>query len=94
MQEVFLSYALTIVYIRDAEEVEIREMFLRLQEGKSLNPAEKRNAMMGPMRDFIADLADNHSVFPKTKLRNNRKQWDDVAAHVVCLELAGRGPPT
>ena len=90
-QETFLSYSLTVVYMRECEEVEIREMFLRLQEGKSLNPAEKRNAMMGEMRDFVAELAENHSVFPKTKIRNNRKQWDDIAAHVTCLELAG-GP--
>lgn len=90
-QGLFLAFTLTVVSMRETPDIEIRELFLRLQEGKSLNPAEKRNAMSGGMRDFIADLAETHAVFPKTKLKNSRRQWDDLAAHVTCLELAG-GP--
>ncbi|MCA3060347.1 MAG: DUF262 domain-containing protein [Rhodocyclaceae bacterium] len=91
LQERFLGFTLAIAEIRDAEEVEIRELFLRLQEGKSLNPAEKRNAMLGAMRDFIKGLAEDHPVFKRTRIKPERFEWDNLAAHVVCIEIAG-GP--
>jgi len=89
-QDALTSFPLAIVEIRDASENEIRELFLRLQEGKSLNPPEKRNAMVGKMRDFIASLA-GHKVFLKTNIQNKRFEYDDWAAHITCLELNG-GP--
>lgn len=84
-------YELTIVEIDDATDVEIRDLFLRLQEGVTLNPAEKRNAMVSNMRDFISDLAHTHRVFPLTLIKSKRNAWDDIASHVTCLELTG-GP--
>jgi len=83
----FTSFVLQIAEIRDASDIEIRELFLRLQEGLSLIPAEKRNAMIGNMRDFIAELAENHAVFPRTKINKKRFGMHDLAAHVTCLEL-------
>lgn len=87
----FGMYELTVVEVIDATEDEIRDLFLRLQEGVSLNPAEKRNAMLGNMRDFIYNLAETHRVFPLTSILSKRFAWHDLAAHVACLELAG-GP--
>lgn len=84
-------FHLTICEITDATETEVRELFLRLQEGKSLNPAEKRNAMLGGMRDFVAKLGEEHPVFPLTRISNSRFGWHNLAAHVVRLELA-EGP--
>jgi Protein of unknown function DUF262 len=84
-------FKLSIAEIRDASEEEIRDLFLRLQDGESLNPAEKRNAMMGGMRDFVADLAETHAVFPLTELPSVRYAWHDLAAMAACLEIAG-GP--
>lgn len=84
-------YELTVVEILQASDEEIRDLFLRLQEGVSLNPAEKRNAMMGNMRDFVHDLAENNRVFPLTSISSKRFGWDDLAAHVAHLEVAG-GP--
>lgn len=84
-------YELNIHIIEDATDLEIRELFLRLQEGVSLNPAEKRNAMPGNMRDFIADLAENHRVFPLTYIKKERFAWDNLAALVTRLEIEG-GP--
>lgn len=81
-------YELTIVEIDDATDVEIRDLFLRLQEGMTLNPAEKRNAMPGAMRDFVSELAETHRVFPLTQIKPKRSAWDDLAAHVTCAELA------
>lgn len=84
-------FHLTICEITDATETEVRELFLRLQEGASLNPAEKRNAMLGGMRDFVARLGEEHPVFPLTRISNSRFGWHNLAAHVVRLELA-EGP--
>jgi len=81
-------YEITVVEIDDATDVEIRDLFLRLQEGVTLNPAEKRNAMIGTMRDFVATLARTHRVFPLTAIRPRRNAWDDLAAHVTCAEIA------
>jgi len=91
LQDEIHAYNLTITEITDASEEEIRELFLRLQEGKALNPAEKRNAIPGNMRDFISKLAEEHSLFGKTNIKNKRFDWDDLAAHVTCLELS-KGP--
>ena len=84
-------FKVSIAEIRDASEEEIRDLFLRLQEGDSLNPPEKRNAMMGNMRDFVAELAETHAVFPLTNIAFTRFAWHDLAAIATCLELAG-GP--
>lgn len=84
-------FPLTICEITNATDPEVRELFLRLQEGASLNPAEKRNAMSGNMRDFVALLGDEHPVFPLTWISDSRFGWHNLAAHVVRLELA-EGP--
>lgn len=86
------EYELSIVIIEDSNDEEIRDLFLRLQEGKTLNPPEKRNAMIGEMRDFIAALSKTHKVFqniiPKQDKRNLYADW---LSHIVCLELS-KGP--
>lgn len=95
VQDKFGEFGLSVHEIQDASDAEIRDLFLRLQEGSSLNPAEKRNAMLGEMRDFVAELAGEggqpHAVFGLTKLSPLRNVWDDLAAHVVRLEIEG-GP--
>ena len=93
----FSVFPLSVYEIQQADEEEIRELFQRLQEGTSLNPAERRNAMMGGMRDFVASMAGTddgtapHSVLPLTRLSSKRCQWDDLIALVTCIELDG-GP--
>ena len=91
VQDCFGLFELSIVVIEDADDSEIRDLFLRLQEGVSLNPAEKRNAMTGKMRDFVADLA-KHPVFQLVGMKpdiRNRYGRDDWIAHITCLEAAG-----
>lgn len=85
------GFQVALTELRDAGDIEIRELFLRLQEGVSLNPPEKRNAMVGAMRDFIDDIAKNSPIFIKTTAPNKRFEHADYAAHVVALEMAG-GP--
>ena len=83
------EFELSIALVEEAEDPEIRQLFLRLQEGVSLTPPEKRNAMLGNMRDFIADLGDSHRVFQSIHISDTRYQWHDLVAIVTCLELAG-----
>jgi hypothetical protein len=82
-------YQLSIIIIEDTDDEEIRDLFLRLQEGKSLNPPEKRNAMTGDMRDFIKELTQHktmRTIIPKNDIRFMYADW---IAHIVCLELEG-----
>jgi hypothetical protein len=86
----FDTYALDVVVLEDTDENEVREMFLRLQNGTSLKAQEKRNAMPGKMREFVKSLTA-HAFFQRVGFANSRYTHDHVAAQMVCLELAG-GP--
>ncbi len=86
----FDVYALDVVILEDSDEHEVREMFLRLQNGTSLKAQEKRNAFPGHMRTFVRQLA-SHPFFGVVGFANTRFNHDLVAAQLTCLELAG-GP--
>lgn len=86
----FDVYALDIVVLENTDEDEVREMFLRLQNGTSLKAQEKRNAYPGRMRDFVKELS-KHVFFGKVPFLNSRYTYDHIAAQMVCMELAG-GP--
>jgi hypothetical protein len=49
----FDTYNINVVVVSDTDEEEVREMFLRLQNGTTLKAQEKRNALAGKMRDFV-----------------------------------------
>ena len=59
VQDKLQSYGLTVVEL-EADNQEIEEMFLRLQDGDPLNSAEKRNAIFGSMRDFVHQTVSSH----------------------------------
>jgi len=86
----FDNYALDVIVLTDTSEDEVREMFLRLQNGTSLKAQEKRNAMPGKMRTFIKDLAQ-HPFFSRCNFANSRFTHDLVAAQMTAIELNG-GP--
>ena len=81
----------TVSKIEDATENEIHELFLRLQRGEPLNAAERRNAMSGPVRDFVADKLATHSLWMETGLRSTRYGLHEHAALILALVLNG-GP--
>lgn len=90
----FDSYVVDVAIVEDAvqtdAEDEVRDMFLRLQNGTTLKAQEKRNAMPGQMRDFVKVIAE-HAFFDNCKFSNSRFTFDHVSAQLVCLEIAG-GP--
>ena len=73
--EIFDTYSLDVVIVTDAQEAEheeeVRDMFLRLQNGTTLKAQEKRNAMGGAMRDFVKSVAA-HPLFERSKFSNAR----------------------
>ena len=90
----FDTYAVDVVMVESAgasdDDDEVRDMFLRLQNGTTLKAQEKRNAMPGAMRQFVKELAA-HPFFLNCRFSNTRYTFDHIAAQSVCLELAG-GP--
>lgn len=86
----FDTYSLDVIVLSDTDEDEVREMFLRLQNGTTLKAQERRNAMPGEMRTFIKSLA-SHSFFDNCAFSNSRFSFDLIAAQVTALELNG-GP--
>ncbi len=84
----FDVYALDVVVLEDTDEDEVREMFLRLQNGTSLKAQEKRNAYPGKMRDFVRELVQ-HPFFSSVGFSNSRFAYDHVAGQLVCLEVQG-----
>lgn len=84
----FDIYSFDVVILEETDEDEVREMFIRLQNGTSLKAQEKRNAYPGQMRSFVRTLT-KHPFFSRVGFANTRFTYDLVAAQLVCLELAG-----
>ena len=82
---------ITITKIEQASEDDIHELFLRLQRGEPLNAAEKRNAMTGPIRDFVANTLAKHSLWNTTGIRSARFGFHEHAAILLAL-CKQRGP--
>lgn len=86
----FDTYSLDVIVLGETDDEEVREMFLRLQNGTTLKAQERRNAMGGNMRDFVKELA-SHPFFEKCGFANARFNFDLVAAQMTAIELNG-GP--
>jgi hypothetical protein len=84
----FDTYNVNVVIISDTDEDEVREMFLRLQNGTTLKAQERRNAMPGKMRDFVKNLAE-HPFFANCNFSNARYTFDQLAAQMTLIELVG-----
>lgn len=86
LREQFDGYGFAAIIIRDAEDDEVEDMFLRLQNGSPLNAPEKRNAMPGNMRDFVRELS-KHDFFCNCGFKDKRYAFAHVASQMVCLEM-------
>jgi len=81
----------TVSEIEEATDDEVAELFLRLQRGEPLRAAEKRNAVLGPVRTFVATKLATHPLFPHLGIPNRRFTWDELGAIALQLVIAG-GP--
>ncbi len=87
ISDIIDTYNLDFV-ILDKNDDEIREMFLRLQNGTSLKAQEKRNAIPGKMRDFVKKVA-SHKFFDNVNFKDSRFTYDLIAAQMCLLALNG-----
>ena len=87
----FDSYKLSVTTVRQAQPEQISELFSRLQNGTSLNAAEKRNAIISEFKDFIIETTENYRVFANSTRSNKRFDLDEWAAFSFLLESSG-GP--
>ena len=83
--------SITVSQIEEATQEEIHELFLRFQKGEPLNAAERRNAMIGPVRDFVATRLSEHPLWPTTGISSRRFGIHEHSAIVLALVSAG-GP--
>lgn len=84
---------ITVSELEDATVDEVAELFLRLQRGEPLRAAEKRNAIRGPVRDFVANTLSKHPVFPNLGIPDRRFTWHELAAIALLLTISD-GPST
>lgn len=81
----FEKFKVSIGEITASKTGEIRNLFARLQMGVSLNPAELRNAMDGPLRYSIDSTARLHPFFTECKISADRFKHLDYAAHAYAM---------
>ena len=83
---------ITVSELEEATSDEVAELFLRLQRGEPLRAAEKRNAILGPVRNFVANRLANLPVFPNLGIPDRRFTWHELSA--IALLLTIRDGPT
>lgn len=83
-------YTLDCAIITDSTEEEVREMFLRLQNGTSLKAQEKRHAMPGKIRDFVCDLVKHDFFQNSVHFSDSRFTFEHLAAQMCLITLHGK----
>lgn len=85
-KNIILKYPLSIVYIEEADLDDIRDLFLRLQNGTTLKAAEKRINLGGNMSNFINKFS-NHNIFSKVPFGNKHRDYEQILSQCMILEL-------
>lgn len=81
----FENFEVSIAEITSATNDEITNLFSRLQMGVSLNPAELRNAILGPMRHVIDVMATSHDFFQTSRIADVRHKRQDFVTHAFAM---------
>lgn len=85
----FMEFKIVVMQLsgdRWDEDV-VQDMFLRLQNGTPLNPAEKRRAIMGKMGAIVDDLAALKVMAENCAIPETRFGRQDAAAKIIHLAL-------
>jgi len=67
----------------------IRDIFLRLQKGTPLNPAEKRRALTGGVATVVSELAESSFFSDCSQISDSRFGYEDAAAKILHLVFEG-----
>jgi Protein of unknown function DUF262/HNH endonuclease len=89
LQMYFNNINLDIVILnKEYDDDDIKDMFLRYQNGEPLNAAEKRKAIPGKFKSVVKELAQ-HRVFNKCGFSDNRDAFQDAIAKILHIRLNG-----
>jgi hypothetical protein len=89
--ERFRNFRLGIDEISGAGPSQLKDIFLRLQKGKSLISREKLNAVPSNLRDFSKSIARHEFFQTRLSFRNARFVYFDIVAKAVAIEMRGFG---
>lgn len=84
LQDRFSNFQVSIAQIKEATNDEITNLFSRLQMGVSLNPAELRNAILGPATHVVTAMAQ-HRFFEYSKIPDIRYKRQDYLTHIMAI---------
>ena len=101
LKDQFLSTPLPVAFIEGDDDNEIRDLFVRLQAGSSLNAQERRDAYPGAFTDFVLTVGGKPSIprYPghdffqrvlKMKPGSDRGRTRQLAAQVAMLFMGRR----
>lgn len=94
-KERFRALPLSVVVIEDADDSDIEGLFARLNNGESLNAAEKRNAKGGDMCRVIKSVAGHKFFANNVAFKDKRYLYYDIATRFLLIEdgvASGRVP--
>ena len=83
----FDTFIIPTIVVEAETTDEIEEMFERLNSSTSLNAAEVRNAIGGPMRDLSNELATHEFFECKCPIKNFRYKYRELATKLITIEL-------
>lgn len=85
----FDKYTLDVVQIITDDEEKIRELFLRLNEGVTLNNSEKRLSKGGFLNDeIVKPVVSNHRFFRMLRFKNSRFSYEEIFTKILLLEYS------
>lgn len=86
----FDSFSIPIICVETDDIDLIEDMFSRLNEAVPLSAAEKRNAIGGPMAEYIREIALHNFFDDKVRFSNKRYQHREVSAKLLFIEFSLR----
>ena len=89
-QEYFKALTLDAVYITSADGDGIEDQFSRLNNGESLNNAEKRNAIGGDMNEVIKLVANHPFIKSTCNIKIKRYSDRELVAKFLTIEVNDR----
>lgn len=83
------AFAPVVMSVRASEEALIEQLFVRLNSGVSVNGAERRNAMPGPVPQALRTLTLHPFFEEQIRFSTNRMQEFNLAAKLLIFEWSG-----
>jgi hypothetical protein len=83
------NFELDFDIIMNASICDVADFFIRLQNGAPLNSAEKLNAILGDMRDFVCEVAKHRFFTDIISVKDYRFSHRYLAAQIILLSQKG-----